>query len=75
MAEERWWAWYWDHHTTAGAVDSVTLEYKQLDRWRRGWVTLYRYRSKLSTVWDLYLPGNFKVGYCKNHRDKKERDT
>ena len=53
----KWWKWEWDR-----AEGSGTIQYDSVIRWRRGWVTLYRFESRLSTSWELYLPFNFFVG-------------
>lgn len=59
----KWWKWEWDT-TEVGESMSVTFDY--LVRFRRGWVTLYKfvtYRGDEETVeWRLFLPFNVNVG-------------
>lgn len=60
---EKWWTWNWDH---TQAVGDLVVKYSSLDRWRRGWVTLYKFVSSFSdghvqTEWRLYLPFNVSV--------------
>jgi hypothetical protein len=60
---EKWWTWRWDH---TQAVGDLVVKYSALDRWRRGWVTLYKFVSTFNdghvqTEWRLYLPFNVSV--------------
>jgi hypothetical protein len=66
VTREPWWKWEWDtqswsldHHDTAYRCDRFT-------RWRRGWVTLYKFESdypdSVCVEWRLYLPFNLSVG-------------
>lgn len=59
---EKWWTWEWDRSSAKG---NLFLRYQELVRWRRGWVTLYKFVSQhddgVQTEWRLYLPFNFSV--------------
>lgn len=58
----KWYVWEWDSHEM-GSGD-VTFDY--VKRWRRGWVTLYKfvtdYERDEQVEWRLFLPFNFNVG-------------
>lgn len=58
-----WWKWEWDtFERKSGAV----VQYTTVKRWRRGWVTLYRfetcYPNSTCVEWRLFLPFNLNVG-------------
>lgn len=58
-----WWKWEWDS-TEKGASTTITFDY--LKRWRRGWVTLYKFETAFTdsvcVEWRLFLPFNVNVG-------------
>lgn len=58
MRAERWWTWYWDRRT----YHDVEVNYTSITRWRRGWVSLYRFVGYGVVEWRLYLPFNISVG-------------
>lgn len=62
MKAEKWWTWKWDH---TQAVGDLVIRYSTIDRWRRGWVTLYKFvfvhEDGVQTEWRLYLPFNASV--------------
>jgi len=58
----KWWTWEWDR---VGVEGDLVLTYTQIIRWRRGWVTLYKFvfehEEDVQTEWRLYLPFNVSV--------------
>ena len=57
----RWWKWDWDRMSAFGP--RVTVRYHGITRWRRGWVTLYKFVALDGSVeWRLYLPFNVSLG-------------
>ncbi len=59
---EKWWTWNWD---VAEAVGDLVVKYNALTRWRRGWVTLYKFvtvhEDGVLTEWRLFLPFNVSL--------------
>ena len=59
MSHDPWWKWDWDSHE----AHNFDLSYVSLKRWRRGWITLYRFEGQGHDVeWRLYLPFNISIG-------------
>lgn len=58
MSHRPWWTWEWD----ARRLENPRVPYVSIDRWRRGWVTLYRFQGIDHVEWRLYLPFNVSVG-------------
>jgi hypothetical protein len=55
---EPWWYWRWDRDE----VSKVKVSYEKITRWRRGWVTLYKFEADKEIEWKLYLPFNISIG-------------
>lgn len=56
--KDSWWTWRWDQ-TDAVNID---LKYLQVIRWRRGWITIYKFVASHSIEWRVYFPFNLNVG-------------
>lgn len=61
--DEKWWHWHWDrlsrNHTSS-------IPYQNIVRWRRGWITLYKFVGDHATEWRLYFPFNICIGISLN---------
>lgn len=62
MSEDKWWRWRWDRTSASG---NLAVKYNALTRWRRGWLTLYKFvtnhEGHVQTEWRLYFPFNISV--------------
>jgi len=70
---EPWWKWDWDVTEAQGQLEKY---HGLVKRWRRGWVTLYKFVSRLgndgteTVEWRLYFPFNVSVGFEYDRRVK-----
>lgn len=63
MSQDKWWTWRWDRFSgTATGSSKLKLEYDQIVRWRRGWVTFYKKVSEIAIEYYMWLPGNICFG-------------
>jgi hypothetical protein len=60
MAVEPWWRWRWDTRQVA----DVSMPLRSIVRWRRGWLTVYRFETDSGVQWWLYGPFHLALGFA-----------